>query len=167
MGLTAVALSKAAVSCPHLLPSRFIVTDYCAQVLQNMDSTLAANGIDFSSQWQDHPPQAPPPHAFIVSDLLDVRDARACAEFALLHQVRAALSTDFLLVSCCDSFSSAPSALKLPCSRGVAAAGRGSGRRHHVRPCAGKRPRHCAQLLGSELLSSLASFRSKTCALQC
>jgi hypothetical protein len=58
-------------------------------VLLNMDSTLATNGIDFVSHWQDHPPQAPPPHAFIVSDLLDVRDAQACAEFAVLHQVSA------------------------------------------------------------------------------
>ena len=105
VGLTAVALSKAAASCPHVRPSRLIVTDYCAQVLQNMDSTLIANGIDFTSQWQEHPPQAPPPHAFIVSDLLDVRDTRACAEFAVLHQVRmqlfhdhAVLSTVFLLV---------------------------------------------------------------------
>jgi hypothetical protein len=89
VGLTAVALSKAGTSCPHLMPSRFIVTDYCAQVLLNMDSTLATNGIDFVSHWQDHPPQAPPPHAFIVSDLLDVRDAQACAEFAVLHQVSA------------------------------------------------------------------------------
>jgi len=89
VGLTAVALSKAAASCccPHILPSRFIMTDYCAQVLENMDNTFAINDIDFVSNWKSHPPQRPPPHAFIVSDLLDVRDARACAEFAVLHQV--------------------------------------------------------------------------------
>jgi hypothetical protein len=87
VGLTAVALTKAAASCPHILPSRFIMTDYCAQVLENMDNTFAINDIDFVSNWKSHPPQRPPPHAFIVSDLLDVRDARACAEFAVLHQV--------------------------------------------------------------------------------
>jgi hypothetical protein len=90
VGLTAVALSKAAASSPHVLPARLIVTDYCAPVLENMDNTLSTNGIDFVSNWHVHPPKAPPPRSFIVSDLLDVRDARACAEFAALHQVHAA-----------------------------------------------------------------------------
>ncbi len=87
VGLTAVALSKVAAISPHNVPSRLIMTDYCPQVLENMDCTLAANGIDFASMWQRHPPQLPPQHAFIVSDLLDVRDARSCADFALLYKV--------------------------------------------------------------------------------
>ena len=87
VGLTAVAMSKAAAVSPHNMPSRLIMTDYCPQVLENMDCTLAANGIDFVSMWQRHPQQSPPQHAFILSDLLDVRDARSCAEFALLYQV--------------------------------------------------------------------------------
>lgn len=87
VGLTAVAMSKAAAVSPHNMPSRLIMTDYCPQVLENMDSTLAANGIDFVSMWQRHPQQTLPQHTLVVSDLLDVRDARACVEFAMLHQV--------------------------------------------------------------------------------
>ena len=87
VGLTAVALTKAAASFPSIMPSRLIVTDYCAQVLENMDTTISSNGIELSSNWKNDPPLRPPPHAFVVSDLLDVRDPLACAEFAALHQV--------------------------------------------------------------------------------
>jgi hypothetical protein len=123
VGLTAVALSKAAASSPHILPARLIVTDYCAPVLENMDSTLAANGIDFVSNWQDHPPKPPPPRSFIVSDLLDVRDARACAEFAAVHQVHVAhrgTSSRFAVFRA------------LLCLTPPLSARRACGRRHHI-----------------------------------
>ncbi len=87
VGMTAVALSKAAALFPHVLPSRLIMTDYCAQVLENMECTIASNGVEIISNWKNDPPLRPPPDKFIVADLLDVRDNRACAEFAVLHQV--------------------------------------------------------------------------------
>jgi hypothetical protein len=87
VGMTAVALHKAAASFPQVLPSRLIMTDYCPQVLENMDITIMSNGIELISNWKNVSPLRPPPGAFVVSDLLDVRDPRACAEFAVLHQV--------------------------------------------------------------------------------
>jgi hypothetical protein len=92
VGMTAVALHKAAASFPRVMPARLIMTDYCAQVLENMDSSISSNGIELSSNWKNDPPLRPQPHAFIVSDLLDVRDPQACADFALLHQVRLILN---------------------------------------------------------------------------
>jgi hypothetical protein len=95
VGMTAVALYKASASFPRMLPARLIMTDYCAQVLENMDSTIVCNGVEHISIWKNDPPLRPPPNTFVVSDLLDVRDPRACAEFAVLHQVSLILQLVF------------------------------------------------------------------------